>query len=121
MGTIDLVVTGDPARAKATASAALEARGFAVRWAEEWSGTADKGNRFLNVFLGALAQYFKVGIRVMSAPAPGESIVRLETLSSGWAGGVLGANRTKRNLAGLRDELTAAFRHAGVLIAVRES
>ncbi len=121
MGTIDLVVTGDPARAKATAAAALEGRGFRLRWTDEWSGTAEKGNRALNLIAGALAQYFKVGIAVTSAAEPGQSIVRLSTLSSGWAGGVLGASRTKRNLAGLRDELTAAFQRAGVLIAVQEA
>ena len=121
MADIDLVVTGDPARAKATAAAALEARGFTVEWSDDWSGTAVRGNRAVNLLLGALAQYFKVGVRVMTAPEPGQSVVRLEQLSSGWSGGALGAARTKRNLAGLRDELTAAFRQAGVLIAVRES
>jgi hypothetical protein len=118
--TIDLVVTGDPGRAKATAVAALEARKFKLKWTDEWSGTAERGNKFANVFLGALAQYFKVGVRVMSAPTPGQSIVRLEKQSSGWAGGAIGASRTKKNLVALRDELAGAFRQAGVLVGVQE-
>jgi hypothetical protein len=120
MADVDLVVTGDPARAKATAAAALEARGFRLQWADDWAGTAERGNKVANVFLGALAQHFKVGVRIMTAPEPGQSVVRLEQLSSGWAGGALGAARTRRNLASLRDELVAAFHQAGVLVTVRQ-
>ena len=36
------------------------------KWADEWSGTAEKGNKWLNLVAGALAQYFKVGVRIMS-------------------------------------------------------
>ena len=121
MDNIDLVVTGDPARAKATAIAALEARKFRLKWTDEWSGTAEKGNKWLNLVAGALAQYFKVGVRIMSAPQPGQSIVRLEKQSSGWAGGAIGASRTKKNMTGLRDELAAAFQSAGVLVTVQEA
>jgi hypothetical protein len=120
MDTIDLVVTGDPARAKATAVAALEARGFRFQWDDEWAGTAEKGNKHLNVVAGALAQYFKVGVRIMTAPEPGHSIVRLEKQSTGWAGGAIGASRTKKNVSTLRDELAGAFQQAGVLVAVHE-
>jgi len=121
MDNIDLFVTGDPTRAKATAVAALEARGFRLQWADEWAGTAEKGNKTLNIVAGAFAQYFKVGVRIMSASAPGQSIVRLEKLSSGMAGGAIGASRTKKNLFGLRDELAGAFQQAGVLVAVHEA
>jgi hypothetical protein len=119
--TIDLVVVGDPARAKATAAAALGARTFRLTWTDEWSATAERGNKVANVFLGALAQYFKVGVRVMAAPTPGQSVVRLEKQSSGWAGGAIGANRTKKNLVTLRDELAGAFQQAGVLVGVQET
>ena len=100
--------------------AALEARRFRVQWTDDWTGTAERGNRAANIVLGALFQYFKVGVRIMSAPEPGHSVVRLKQQSSGWTGGVLGAARTKRNLTGLRAELTTAFEQAGVLVAVRE-
>src|SRR5207245_1201496 len=86
---VEFALTGDPARAKATVVHALESRNFRLTWADEWTGKAERGNKVLNVVLGALAQYFKVGVHVMSG-SEGQSLVRLERLSSGWAGGAIG-------------------------------
>jgi hypothetical protein len=116
---IDFKVTGDPARAKATAERALTARGFQVNWQDYWSGTAERGNRVANVLAGAFVQYFKVGLALRSAE-PGHTIVRIERLSSGWAGGAIGASRTTKNIANLGAELDATFRGAGVLASTTE-
>ena len=116
---IDFKVTGDPAMARATAERALNDRKFKVSWTDDWSGVAERGNKVANVIAGALAQYFKVGLRLMS-DGPEQTIVRVERLSSGWAGGAIGASRTTRNFSSLRSELEATFAGAGVLIDVNE-
>ena len=83
---IDFLVTGDPAAARATAEQALVARKFRVTWHDDWTATAERGSATMNALAGALAQYFKVGVRLMSA-GPGETTVRIERQSSGrWAG-----------------------------------
>ena len=116
---IDFLVVGDPATARATAIRALEERKFQLSWSDEWSAIAERGSRAANVLVGALAQYFKVGVRLMST-APGETVVRIERLTSGWTGGAIGASRTKRNMASLRTELESIFQTAGVLRGVTE-
>ena len=76
---------GDPLAARATAEQALVERKFEVTWQDEWTGTAVRGSKALNLVAGALAQYFKVGVRLMAA-GPGETIVRIDRESSGWTG-----------------------------------
>lgn len=116
---VDLVVAGDPTRACATVAHEMTARGFRLSWADNWNAVAERGSKAGNVALGAVAQYFKVGVRVMST-GDGNSIVRLESLSSGWIGGAIGAHRSKANFGRLRDELWRTFYAAGVLVAVNE-
>ncbi len=116
---IDFLVDGDPAAARATAVQALGERKFQVNWRDEWSAVAQRGSKTANVLLGAMAQYFEVGVRLMSA-SPGETVVRIERLTSGWRGGAVGAARTRRNMASLRTELESTFRAAGVLRGVTE-
>lgn len=112
----DFTLQGDPARVKATIQQALETRKFRLTWYEEWSATAERGNKLANAVLGAAAQYFKVGVAIRSAP-DGNSILRVERESSGWLGGAIGASRTTKNLERLRDELAAAFAANNVLVA----
>lgn len=119
MRTVDITVTGDPASARAAAVQALEARKFRITWEHEWSGTAERGSKVLNVVAGALAQYFKVGLKIFSG-TPGEVVVRFERQSSGWMGGGIGEMRTNRNMDRLRDEVAAAFREQGILVGVAE-
>jgi hypothetical protein len=116
---IDFVVTGDPGSARATSERALIERKFKVTWQDEWSGTAERGSKVANALAGALAQYFKVGVRLMSTN-PGETVVRIERQSSGWMGGAIGASRTTKNLTALRLELASTFEAAGVLRGVSE-
>ena len=120
MQYVEFVVVGDPQRAKATVSAALQERKFTLTWTDEWTGVAERGSKVANVLGGVFAQYFKVGLQVMSGGGS-QSIVRLDRLSSGWMGGALGASRTNRNFVGLRDELRKTFDGAGVLVEDRET
>ena len=89
---IDFVVTGDPVAVRATIEEALTSRGFSMMWQDGSTGIAVRGSRVANVLIGALAQYFRVGVRIV-AGRPGEALVRIEPLSSGWSGGVVGVAR----------------------------
>ncbi len=116
---VDFKVSGDPARARATAERALTDRKFKISWQDEWSGTAERGNKTANVLLGAAAQYFAVGLQVRSA-GPDETVIRIERLSTGWMGGAIGASRTTKNMSGLATELESTFKSAGVLLDVTQ-
>jgi hypothetical protein len=115
----DFEVTGDPTTARATAERALTDRKFKVQWQDEWSGVAERGNKVANAFAGAFAQYFKVAVKVMSS-TPGQTVVRIERQSSGYAGGAIGATRTTKNMQSLTKELEATFKAAGVLVGVAQ-
>ncbi|MCA1833094.1 MAG: hypothetical protein ABR548_15900 [Actinomycetota bacterium] len=120
MQAVDIAVSGDPSSAKSAAQQALEARKFRVKWDDEWTGTAERGNKIANAVAGALAQYFKVGVKVMQGEA-GQAIVRLERQSKGYMGGAIGAMRTKKNMEKLRDDLAGAFTTQGILAWVKET
>ncbi|MGA9112562.1 MAG: hypothetical protein WB802_02020 [Candidatus Dormiibacterota bacterium] len=117
---IDFLVTGDPAAARATAEQALLARNFRVVWHDDWTATAERGSQLANALLGAFAQYFRVGVRLMSSD-PGETTVRVEQQTIGMLGGAIGMSRVRKNMATLRTELEATFQAAGVLRGVSEA
>lgn len=115
----DFLVTGDPAAARATAEQALVARNFKVAWNDDWTATAERGSKVANALAGAFAQYFKIGVRLMTTE-PGETMIRIESQSSGAMGGAIGMARTRKNFAALRTELESTFNSAGVLRGVTE-
>jgi hypothetical protein len=119
MKYVDVAVRLDAASAKQRAEQELASRKFRVKWENEWYAVAEKGNKIANAFLGAMAQYFKVGIRVMGAD-DGVTVVRFEKLASGWLGGGLGAMRVDRQMKSLRDEFAKAFEATGQLSGVSE-
>jgi hypothetical protein len=97
---IDFTVTGDPGAVRATVAQVLTSRGFTLTWQDDSTGIALRGSRVANILIGAFAQYFKVGVRIV-AGQPGETLVRIERLPSGWAGGFVGVGKTRRNLESL--------------------
>jgi hypothetical protein len=117
---IDFVVSGDPRAARATVERALIDRQFRITWTDDWTGLAERGSKAANFWLGAFAQYFKVGIRLMTA-GPDQTTVRIERQSSGLMGGAIGATRTSNNFRALQDELQITFRAAGVLHSMSEA
>jgi hypothetical protein len=112
----EFTLLGDPVRVGATVQQALETRKFRLTWHDEWTATAERGNKVANMMVGAAAQYFKVAVAIRSG-TDGNSIMRVERQSSGWMGGAIGAARTTKNLERLRDELAATFAAANVLVA----
>jgi hypothetical protein len=79
---VDFVVTGDPGSARATVEQALAGRRFRMTWHDDWTGIAERGSIVAYMLVGALALYFKVGVRLM-ATGPGETTVRIERQSLG--------------------------------------
>lgn len=114
MAAYEFTVIGDPARARQTASDALEARQFVMKWTDDWTAKAVKGTKVKAAFLGAWAHYMEVGVAVRSLDS-GHSVIRLDSLTSGWMGGLWGVRKTDKQFAELRDHLGTTFEAAGVL------
>jgi hypothetical protein len=120
MKTINFIIIGEPAAAREVATSVLTSRSFRINWTSEFSATAERGSKVGNALAGALAQYYKVGVSV-TAGAPGQTVLRVQQLSSGAMGSVVGVIRTKAAFGALRKELEAALTGAGVLVTVSES
>ncbi len=119
MKYVDVAVRLDAAAARARAAQELEARGFRMTWQDDWYAVAERGNKVAAAFLGALAQYFKVGIRVMGAEGD-VTVVRFEKLATGWMAGWIGAIRADKQIKDLRDDFARAFDSVGLLAGVSE-
>lgn len=119
MKYVDVAVRLDPAAAKERAVRDLESRKFRLRWEDEWFAVAERGNKWVGLIAGALAQYFKVGVRVMAAEG-GVTVVRFEKLASGAAGGLIGMRRAEKQMRELRDQFAGAADQGGVLAGVSE-
>ena len=89
------------------------------RGSSEWDAVAERGNKVANALAGALAQYFKVGVLVRTAP-DGNGVIRLDKSSKGYMGGAVGAHRTTKNFDALAADLEATFRAAGVLVHAQQ-
>ncbi|GAC1417476.1 MAG: hypothetical protein NVSMB57_12410 [Actinomycetota bacterium] len=117
---VDLTVTGEPSAARDAAVAALQSFKFRIKWTDEWNATAERGNKILNAVAGAIAQYFKVGLRIFTA-SNGQTVVQLLRESRGAMGGAIGMRRTTKNMERLRDDLAKNFTEKGILMGVKES
>ena len=117
---VEFTLQGAPATAQQTATAALTHEKFRLNWADPFMATAERGNKVANVFLGALAQYFKVGVRIGPGGTPDTTVLRLERQSSGWMGGAIGAARTTKNMASLRDGIASWLQSQQLLVGVNQ-
>ena len=119
MKYVDVAVKLEAPAARERAAQELQARKFRLAWQDEWYGVAERGNKVASLFLGALAQYFKVGIRVMAGDG-GVTVVRFEKLATGWMAGWIGAIRADKQMKDLRDDFARAFDSVGMLAGVSE-
>ena len=110
----DIPVSAEPSAIVAAIGAVFERHNFKLTWEDRTTATAESGSKFLNFFAGSFAQYYKIGLRVMN-PDQGECTVRLEEVSRGWMGGLMGTAKTRAMLTELRSELELAFSDAGIL------
>jgi len=115
--TIAFEVSGDPARALATAREALEAEQFTVTAVDEWNLSATRGNRTKALFLGAIAPYLEVAVIARSRPQHGTVTVEIAQAAPGfaYAGGVLGAKKSTKAVDRVCSRLGDAYQQAGVL------
>ena len=119
MKYVDVAVRLDAAAARDRAAHELSARGFTVKWDDDWSATAAKGSRVANLMLGGFAQRIEFGLRVMAVDAE-VTVVRFEKRSSGWVGGYLGVRKTEKQLKSVRDDFARVFDSVGLLAGVSE-
>ena len=119
MNYVDVSVRLEAPAARERAAQELQSRKFKITWNDEWYGVAEKGNKVLSLFVGALAQYFKVGVRIMGRE-DGVTVVRFEKLASGWMAGWIGAIRANNQIKALRDDFARAFDSVGLLAGVSE-
>jgi hypothetical protein len=110
----EIAVVGEPVKARATVVQALESRGFTVVWADEWSGTAEKGSKGKQIMFGGFAPHLKVGLSLHAIDRG--TVVRLIRPSAGVSGGLLGRSKAIKQFNGVADEVYASFRQAGVLL-----
>lgn len=118
--TLAFTMATDLAGAQQSATTALEHHKFTLTWADPFNATAERGNKFANMILGALAQYFKIGVRIGPGDG-GYTLLCLDRQSSGWMGGAVGARRTQKNMEALRDGLTEWLGQQNLLVSVSET
>jgi len=86
---------------------------------DDWTAKAVKGDKTKAVLLGAFAHYMEVGVAVRSLDET-NSVIRIDSLTTGWMGGLWGVSKTNKQFAELRDQLGETFSAAGVLVAHRD-
>ncbi|HYM39601.1 MAG TPA: hypothetical protein VEY12_05585 [Thermoplasmata archaeon] len=109
----DIAVRGSVQNVQQLVQGAFVANRFAVSWAGALKGKAEKGSRGMNLALGALAQYYAVDFEIY--PGPDSAVLRLYQANSGWAGGMIGAHRVKKQFEELHNLLVTWFQQQGVL------
>lgn len=110
----DIAVRGSVENVQQLVQSAFVANSFRVSWESAVKGKAEKGSRGANLALGALAQYYAVDFEIHPAAAAGATL-RLYQANSGWAGGVIGAHRVKKQFEELHTLLVSWFQQQGVL------
>ncbi len=109
----DIAVRGSVDNVQQLVQGAFAANKFNVGWASALKGRAEKGSKGMNLALGALAQYYAVDFEIY--PNPQGAILRLYQANSGWAGGMIGAHRVKKQFEELHNLLVGWFQQQGVL------
>jgi len=97
MRTVEIVVKGDSETARVAANRALESRKFRLSWEDQWTATAERGNKTVNALAGAepvKPDETTSHVDLMSASGVG-SLIQAMVGSSG------GVGRRCRNRAGL--------------------
>ena len=120
----DFVIQGDPEAVRAIGDQVVSGAGFTIAWTDPATGHAQRGSLPLTILLGAFVgktrQLVKVDLNVFAGPQPGTAVVRLTRVSSGWAGGAIGASRNKKIFDELIRDLGTQFGQAGTLLGVNQ-
>ncbi len=114
----DVVVRGSVENVQNLVSHAFGANGFKVGWATATQGKAEKGSKGMNLAFGAFAQYYGIDFEIL--PAKENVVLRLYQANSGYAGGLWGASKVRKQFDGLTQTLAAWFQQQGVLVAAEK-
>jgi hypothetical protein len=114
--TFHYEVTGSPAVALQTARQALEGERFVVTEVDEWTLRAARGKKAKAFLVGAMSPFVEVGVSARSVPGTGTTIIEVAQRSSGFAfaGGVIGAKKSRTAIDAALARLVDAYRTAGV-------
>ena len=113
MSYTDIIVTGSPENARQAAQQAFEYNKFKVQWQSEFTGKATKGSKGMNIAVGAFAQYYEIDFQIMSMN-DGNIALRLIQSNTGWAGGVIGARKVKKQYEDIVNGLSSYFQGQGI-------
>jgi len=115
--TTQLVLVGDYDQARAVTDSVLAYIGFRVYYHDPWTATAERGDQATTILAGAFAgssQHIKIGVAYRSG-APGQTVLLLSQVTTGWAGGVIGVSRTNNVFDEAVGRIRAALADSGQL------
>ena len=109
-----------PEQARDAITNVLEAHGFRLTFADEWTAVAQKGSKGMNVAFGAMAQYFEFGVQIFQDPG-GETILRLSRNPVGYWGGLVGRARVAGTFGRIANEVITWLHQQGMLAGIRRA
>ena len=113
MNYTDIFVLGSLDNVKQAVQQAFEYNKFKVQWQSDFAGKATKGTKGMNIAFGAFAQYYEIDFQNMSA-RDGSIALRLIQSNTGWAGGIMGASKVKKQYGDMVNGLSGYFQGQGI-------
>ncbi len=114
----DVVVRSSVENVQNLVNHAFGANGFKVGWADATKGKAEKGSKGMNLAFGVFAQYYGIDFEIL--PAQDNVILRLYQANSGYAGGLLGASKVRKQFDNVTQTLAHWFQQQGVLVGAEK-
>ena len=111
-----------PDQARAVAVEEFSRLGFRTGFTDPWHGVAERGSRGKNIAFGAMAQYFRIDVHVLTGPN-GETVIRLLRAKIGYwtGGGLVGKSRTATTFRQVVYDLEQGFAQRGLLLGMSKS
>ena len=115
MAYTDVLVNAPVAQVQAMLQAVFVENGFEIEWRDQYRGVATKGSEVANIFLGALAAYYRIDFEIYAAP--GQPLaVRIHKGNTGLWGGLIGAWQVDKKYKEIVDMLTNFFYAQGIYL-----
>lgn len=120
--SVDLAVRVPPDEARAAAVGELSRLGFCTNFTDPWHGVAERGSKGMNVAFGAMSQYFRIDVHLLTGPN-GETVIRLLRAKTGYftGGGLVGRSRTATTFRQVVYDLEQGFQQRGLLLGVSKA
>lgn len=108
----DILINSSAGKVKETVQHAFQQNKFKVQWSSLYEGKATRGKKGANIALGALAQYYEIDFKVLTAPDK-TVVLRIIKSTTGLWGGALGAHKVKKQYREIVDMLSKYFSSLG--------